>query len=886
MIGIWLTGLLRRRAGRITAVAIGIALTVALLASLGAFLATSQATMTSRAVRSVSVDWQVEVAPGSDPAKVQSRVAADASTTAALPVVYQPSLGFRLAGSGTVQQTGPGVILGLPAHYSSTFSDQFRMLTGNANGVLLGQQTAANLHAKPGSSVDVQLPGGKHTTVRIDGVVEMPQANSLFQKVGAPSYSQPAAPPDNVLIVGASQLHKLLAPLGPQAIAGQTTQIHVQRSHGLASSPATAYTDVSAAAKNLEVKLAGGGTVADNLGAALDAARSDAQYAQVLFLFLGVPGAILAAMVTASVAGAGAARRRREEAMLRTRGASARAVLTLTALEAGLTGAIGVVAGLASAAVVGQLAFGSVSFGPSSRVTLWFAIAAVVGLAVSFATILLPVRRDLRENTIASGRVLGRTAERAPLFARWGIDLALIAAGAATFWAASLNGYSLVLVPEGVPQISVSYWALAAPLLIWIGGALFAWRLVDLLLRRGQPLLRGVLRPLAGNVTDPLVAAMGRQRGIVIRASVLLALALSFAISASTFNTTYAAQSEVDAQLTNGADVAVTQSPSTLIGRSGAGKIAATPGVRSVAPMQHRYAYVGNDLQDIYGVNAKTFAGATKLQDAYFAGGTAAGLMAKLQATKDGVLVSQETVKDFQLQPNTRLTLRLQDGKTHQYVDVPFHYIGVAKEFPTAPKDSFLVANASYIAAMTHSDAVGTFLVDTGGTHVVDVASRLRTSLGTSATVTNIDSVRGQIGTSLTSVDLSGLTRIELVAALLLSAAAGGLLLAIGLSERRRTFAIASAVGARGRHLSGFVTTEAATVLFTGTVLGCLLGAALARTLVSVLTGVFDPPPEALSIPWAYLTVVVISAGSAIALASVSMVRWARTAGVDIIRQG
>ncbi|MDT3444614.1 hypothetical protein [Pseudofrankia sp. BMG5.37] len=59
MIRLWLLGSLRRRAGRLVAAALGVAIAVALLASLGAFLTHSKATMTSRAVHGVSVDWQV-----------------------------------------------------------------------------------------------------------------------------------------------------------------------------------------------------------------------------------------------------------------------------------------------------------------------------------------------------------------------------------------------------------------------------------------------------------------------------------------------------------------------------------------------------------------------------------------------------------------------------------------------------------------------------------------------------------------------------------------------------------------------------------------------------------------------------------------------------------
>jgi putative ABC transport system permease protein len=209
--------------------------------------------------------------------------------------------------------------------------------------------------------------------------------------------------------------------------------------------------------------------------------------------------------------------------------------------------------------------------------------------------------------------------------------------------------------------------------------------------------------------------------------------------------------------------------------------------------MQHRFAYVGNDLQDLYGIDPTRIGQATPMSDAFFQGGRATQVLAKLAATPDGVLVSDETVKDFQLQPGDLLRLRLQDGRTKQFKTVPFHYIGVAKEFPTAPRDSFFVANQSYVARATGSDAVGAFLVQTDGTNAGAVAQRLRSQLGTSAQVTDIVNQRKVIGSNLTAVELSGLTKVELGFALALAIAASGLTLGLGFQERRRTFAIASA---------------------------------------------------------------------------------------------
>jgi hypothetical protein len=66
----WLIGLLRRRGARLGGTSAGVAIAVALLGSLGAFLASSTATMTDRALRQVAVDWQVQVQPAAQPGTV------------------------------------------------------------------------------------------------------------------------------------------------------------------------------------------------------------------------------------------------------------------------------------------------------------------------------------------------------------------------------------------------------------------------------------------------------------------------------------------------------------------------------------------------------------------------------------------------------------------------------------------------------------------------------------------------------------------------------------------------------------------------------------------------------------------------------------------------
>src|SRR5204863_673962 len=109
---------------------------------------------------------------------------------------------------------------------------------------------------------------------------------------------------------------------------------------------------------------------------------------------------------------------------------------------------------------------------------------------------------------------------------------------------------------------------------------------------------------------------------------------------------------------------------------------------------------------------------------------------------------------------------------------------------------------------------------------------RVRAVVGTGAAVTYIAEQRHVVGSNLTAVELSGLTRVELGFALVLAAAASGLALGLGFRERRRTFAIAAALGARRRQLGGFVWGESAFVTAGSLGLGAAVAAGISLLLL------------------------------------------------------
>jgi putative ABC transport system permease protein len=384
----WLAGLCRRRPFELLGAAVSVAVAVAFIAALGAFITDSRAGLTARAAARVPVDWQVQVTPQGRPADVAASLAKAPDVRAVLPVQLAQVPALASTSAAGSRTTGQAYVVALPPSYAQAAPAEIRYLLGAHAGVLLQQQTAANLAAGAGSTVTVTLPGGGHRTVPVDGVADLPQADSFFQVVGAPPGAGATAPPDNVLLVPPAQF--------PALTGGATVihQFHVLFNHApLPHDPAAAAALLTQRANHFQAQVAGGALVGDNLGAALSAAREDALYAQLLILLLGVPGLDLAAVVASLVVALRGERRRREVALLQLRGARPAQLLRIVAGETALTGVLGVLLGVPLAALAARLAL------PASAhlVVGWTLTAALTGLALAAATQLGPaVRAALR----------------------------------------------------------------------------------------------------------------------------------------------------------------------------------------------------------------------------------------------------------------------------------------------------------------------------------------------------------------------------------------------------------------------------------------------------------------------------------------------------------
>jgi putative ABC transport system permease protein len=845
----WIVGLWRRRIWFMIAASLSIAITIAFTAALGSFVSSSRASLTERASQTIAVDWQVQVTPQGSPAQVAQALNGIHGVQHVVPVSYAKVVGLSASKTGSIRTTGTAIVVALSSSYTNAFPKQLRYLVGQHSGVLLAQQTAANLGATPGSIVTIHLANGATVQRIVSGVVDLPQADSFFQVVGTAPGAGASAPPDNVIFVPPS----LFASSSLGSVP--TQQFHVRLDHSqLPSDPAAAYQAVTDLANHFALTSAGGALIGNNIAASLLGAREDALYAELLFLLLGLPGLALAITMIWLVVGLRRADRRRETGLLLLRGANRTAVLSLAIVEALTVGLFGAALGVVLTAASVNLAFS----GSSKLSFAWTTVACGAGLFVSLTAHVAPA---LRSTTSVEEPIVSDTT-RAPStrqvwFLRLRLDYALLAVAIVIALLSSRNNFQIIIVPEGVPVASIDYAALLAPAFAWPGLIMLTWRVSAAIAKRRTGRLAFAKRATAPEL---VAASIRRRRQVIARGAAGLTAAVGLGVSTAVFTATYDRQARLDVALTVGADVAATAAPGTSATVGMLHRFAGAPGVTAAQPLIHRFAYVGPDLQDLFGVMPGSIASATPLQNAFVPGSTISSALAAMSRRPDGVLLAAETIQSYQLHQGDLINLRVLDVRSGKYVSVPFHVVGTIKEFPTAPKDSFIVANLTYLQSVSHDRSVNTFLMASSDPR--KTAASLKKTLGIGWQVHDVVSSRTAVTSTsgLAATDLAGLARLELGFALLFTLVITFLTLGLGINERRRALVVLGVLGATRRQRTAFLAAEGRMLISVGLVAGLGVGLTLGYLLIKLLTGIFDPAPEGINVPMLYVGGIVLAA--------------------------
>jgi putative ABC transport system permease protein len=724
--------------------------------------------------------------------------------------------------------------------------------------VLLSPDAALALGAAPGSSISLTVPG-RHAPLQltVGGLADFSKADPLFTARSADNQGEFIQVP-NVLVVPLSTFATILPALKADAasatpvLKAPVMEVDVRLDHSrLATDPTVAAAKTQGMKRTIERLAPGRVAVIDNLSDTLVAATGDSILAKVLFLFLGLPGVLVAAYLSRYAGGLLAEARRREQATLRARGAQPRHLvgdLTYTALGIAILGsALGLAIGLATTTLVlGPAALTSAS---QQSFLLSAAVSIGAGIVTTLLAVYLPGRRALAREAGSERREMQATAV-APVWLRMKLDLVFIAAAAAVWIITSLAG-GFKLTPAEGQSVSLSFYTLLAPLLAWLGITLLAVRL--LLWGTGRmKLSRG---KAARRLTSWTLLRSVSRRSLALGSGIIaLSLAVAFGSSLALFVATYEAQKQADARFVVGSDLRVTASALAQQSPAFATQLQAVPGVTAATPVaQTSNAIVGTDKRTLVSIDPTGFAQVATLQDSFFPNGGAAAAMSALQKDPAGALVSVEMAKTFNIQPGDRINVQLAD-RAGRLVPVSLHSVGAVKDFPGFPQGIDMVSNLAFYQSTTGVSTVSLFLVHTsdaspaGVAHVADLikAGPGRSApllVETTATAFNRDQ------SSLTAVNLRGLGGLQAVYTALISTAAIGIFVFGLLLQRRKEYVTMRAIGIRMGQLWGLVLGEAATVAILSLAIGTLTGAVMAYMFVKILAPLFTILPTSLTVP-------------------------------------
>ena len=209
------------------------------------------------------------------------------------------------------------------------------------------------------------MPGmSQPLSVRISGITDVSRAKSLFYSREGKQLEQ-FVYVRNTVIVGPEVFEKTIIPAFQNVSTAPGTILRNQPilevdvflvREPLDADPGTALAQTQAVADAVNAIAPGQDVLIDNVSNALEVASDDSRTAKRMFVFLGLPGALLAAILTGYAGGVLASALRREQAILRIRGANRRHLLRMHAFRtlvlAAVGSVLGVALGLISTAVV------------------------------------------------------------------------------------------------------------------------------------------------------------------------------------------------------------------------------------------------------------------------------------------------------------------------------------------------------------------------------------------------------------------------------------------------------------------------------------------------------------------------------------------------------
>jgi putative ABC transport system permease protein len=795
--------------------------------------------------------------------------------------------------SGSKRAAGAVRVFGFEDRYRE-HDHSIRIVSGSyrpGHG-LLSAEAARALSVAPGEVVRVEVPGmDRPLSVPISGITDLLRARSLFYSRQGQQLEQ-FVYVQNTVVVQPETFAEAIVPAFQKAAASTgdvvkskpilEVDIGVERER-LDADPGTALAQTRAVAGAVTQIAPGQDDLIDNISNTLQVARDDARVAKRMFVFLGLPGALLAAILAAYAGGVLAGALRREQAILRIRGANRRHLLRMHALRTLALAAVGAVVGLGLglASAVAVLSADALARASTADLVASALLGAGGGFLATGAALYASGRRAINRE-ISEERA--QLASRPPAWRRLRLDVAVLLVVAVAEGVALRAGAF-----EGVAgsvyygrSVSLRMHLVIVPIGVWIAGVLLSARLVERFFSRlPLPSPPRFGRPLRGVLTRSVRRRSWAATGGVIIVGLIFALGTSVASFTASYNRAKAA----DARFVVGSDVRVTPSPTSTV-QHPPGYVDAlhVPGVHTATPVvfsllnavvQSRF---NEDAANMAAVDPATFGRVAALADSNFVDWTAADAMDALRRDPGGVFVGTELADLLALEPGDPVKVLFARGTKEQKLS-EMKVIGLFERLPGFPEGANVLVNLQRQVSLIPSTDASFFLARTTDPSSVTLeraVSALRDGPG-SVDALQVDTRATALDkdqSSLAALNIRGLLTLDSAYALAMAATAIMVFVFGLLLQRRREYVTLRAQGMHAGEIRSLLVVEAGGVVVFGCVVGLLVGSGMAYFLVNVLRPLFvlHPPVLIPATGIATLTALVLGVSLLASLAATTLV--------------
>jgi putative ABC transport system permease protein len=782
-------------------------------------------------------------------------------------VAHASQLSFADLGVGTLSSGesvvgGAAKIFGFDNDYAGR-DHTVRIVRGKLTetGGVLSAEAAQELGVSVGDRVRVTLPDESKLDLTVSGISDLSGARSLFSSRRGGDletfvYTSSSVIVSPKIFAGSVQpaYERAATTRGARLKTPPVREVDITLNRNLLDSdPATALIQTQRIGADVNSVAAHQDYLLDNISNTLDVASADATVAKRLFIFLGVPGGLLAAFLASYAGSVLAQGQRREQATLRVRGASRRHLLRMLTLRTALLTAVGAVLGLGIGYLAALVVLGRESLTRASTTSLVSSalIGALAGFLATGAALYLTGRRSI-DREINEDRA--RLAGRPPLWRRLRLDLvgsAVVVVGTVlALRAHAFDGASGSVYFGRAVHLNLAL--LVLPVAVWITGSLLAARLLGGALGRTQPRsTSSVGRPLPSLYRF----SVGRRPWSIANATVVVSLIVAVAISLAAFTASYDAAKVTDARFATGSDLRITPGPATSRTYEVAdAAVFRTSGVAATSPVIYAVSNVilrsarTSDPANVAAIDPHTYAQVAPITDLQFSSDDSAGELDRLDKDPTAVLVSEDMAAFLKVKVGDPVHALLVRATSAQ-VEVRLHITGTYERLPGFPEGADAVMSIG-----RHTDAVPTkapdfFLASTTDRDDAGLQrafASLRDGPG-SLDHLQIDTRQTTLArdqSSLAALNISGLVFINQSFALSMAAVSIGIFVFGLLLQRRREYITMLAQGLPPRDIRLLIAAEASTVALGGAAAGLLVGALMGYYFIKVLRPLFVLAPR------------------------------------------